>query len=166
MECKNLEQFVSFQCFVRLFSWLHFGACSADCFLGHVLLATFGVMFCRCGSKWQCDSTHDHKQVVNRLKIPKGLSTLLFHRWSEVPSRGGVCIDSLYEKLPVLQGTHLSAFLKCCFLELLARPSSIRTLLHSDFHSLLEKLLALQRYRLSVFSECCLLEPSSVKTSS
>ena len=30
-----------------------------------------------------------HKQVVNRLKIPQGLSTLLF-RWSEVPSRGGV----------------------------------------------------------------------------
>ena len=26
------------------------------------------------------------KQVVNRLKIPHGLSTPLFHRWSEVPS--------------------------------------------------------------------------------
>ena len=32
--------------------------------------------------------------VVNRLKIPQGLSTLLFHRWSEVPSRGGVHGDS------------------------------------------------------------------------
>ena len=28
--------------------------------------------------------------LVNRLKIPKGLSVLLFRRWSEVPSRGGV----------------------------------------------------------------------------
>ena len=34
------------------------------------------------------------KQVVNRLKIPQGLSTLLFRRWSEVPSRGGVRGDS------------------------------------------------------------------------
>jgi len=25
--------------------------------------------------------------VVNRLKIPQGLSTLMFHQWSEVPSR-------------------------------------------------------------------------------
>ena len=34
------------------------------------------------------------KQVVNRLKIPQGLSTLLFRRWSEVPSRGRVRGDS------------------------------------------------------------------------
>ena len=70
--------------------------------------------------------------IVNRLKIPQGLSTLLFHRWSEVPSRGGVRGGSLYEKLPALQGCHLSVFSECCFLELLARPSSItsiRTLL-------------------------------------
>ena len=40
------------------------------------------------------DFTHSRKQVVNRLKIPQGLSTLLFHRWSEVPSRGGVRGDS------------------------------------------------------------------------
>ena len=38
--------------------------------------------------------THRCKQVVNRLKIPQGLSTLLFHQWSEVPSRGGVHGDS------------------------------------------------------------------------
>ena len=38
--------------------------------------------------------SHNGKQVVNRLKIPQGLSTLLFHRWSEVPSRGGVHGDS------------------------------------------------------------------------
>ena len=38
--------------------------------------------------------TRNQKQVVNRLKIPQGLSTLLFRRWSEVPSRGGVRGDS------------------------------------------------------------------------
>ena len=65
--------------------------------------------------------THNHKQVVNRLKSPQGLSTLLFHWWSEVPSRGGVHSDSLYEKLPALQRYHLSVFSECCFLELLAR---------------------------------------------
>ena len=43
---------------------------------------------------------------VNRLKIPQGLSTLLFRRWSEVPSRGGVRGDSPYEKRPVLQRRH------------------------------------------------------------
>ena len=77
------------------------------------------------------DFTHKRKQVVNRLKIPQGLSTLMFHRWSEVPSRGGVRGDSPYEKLPALQRCHLSVFSGCCFLELIARPSSIRTLLLS-----------------------------------
>ena len=38
------------------------------------------------------------EQVVNRLKIPQGLSTLLFRRWSEVPSRGGVRGDSTVRK--------------------------------------------------------------------
>ena len=79
------------------------------------------------------DFTQNRKQVVNRLKIPQGLSTLLFHRWSEVPSRGGVRGDSLYEKLPALQRCHLSVFCECCFLELLAGHSSIRTLLLSGF---------------------------------
>ena len=84
--------------------------------------------------------------MVNRLKIPQGLSTLLFHWWSEVPSRGGVRGDSPYEKLPALQRCHLSVFSdssECCFLELLARPSSvtsIRTLL-SGFVVLLSILL-------------------------
>ena len=36
------------------------------------------------------DFTHNGKQVVNRLKIPQGLSTLMFRRWREVSSRGGV----------------------------------------------------------------------------
>ena len=62
------------------------------------------------------DFTHNRKQVVNRLKIPQGLSTLLLHRWSEVPSRGGVHGDSPYEKLPALQRCHLSVFSECCFL--------------------------------------------------
>ena len=82
-----------------------------------------------CHSLWQGDFTHNRKQVVNRLKIPQGLSTLLFHRWSEVPRMGGVRGDSPYEKLPALQSCHLSVFSECCFLELLARHSSIRTLL-------------------------------------
>ena len=43
---------------------------------------------------WRDDFTHNGKQVVNRLKIPQGLSTLMFRRWSEVPSRGGVRGDS------------------------------------------------------------------------
>ena len=43
---------------------------------------------------WRDDITHNGKQAVNRLKIPQGLSTLMFRRWSEVPSRGGVRGDS------------------------------------------------------------------------
>ena len=43
---------------------------------------------------WRDDFTHNGKQAVNRLKIPHGLSTLMFRRWSEVPSRGGVRGDS------------------------------------------------------------------------
>ena len=39
-----------------------------------------------CHSLWQGD--FNRKQVVNRLKIPQGLSTQLFHRWSEVPLKG------------------------------------------------------------------------------
>ena len=49
-----------------------------------------------CHSLWQGD--FNRKQVVNRLKIPQGLSTQLFHRWIEVPSRGGVRGDSPYKK--------------------------------------------------------------------
>ena len=77
--------------------------------------------------------THNGKQVVNRLKIPQGLSILLFHRWSEVPSRGGVRGDSPYEKLPALHSCDLSVFSECCFSELLARPSSIGPLLFNGF---------------------------------
>ena len=97
----------------------------------------FGCSAHVCHSLWQGDFTHNCKQVVNRLKIPQGLSTLLFHRWSEVPSSGGVRGDSPYEKLPALQRCHLSVFSECCFLELLVRPSSVRTLLLSGFVVLL-----------------------------
>ena len=48
--------------------------------------------------------------------------------------------DSPYEKLPALQRCHLSLFSECCFLELLARPSSSRTLLLSAFVVLLSNL--------------------------
>ena len=41
-----------------------------------------------CHSLWQGEFTRYRKQVVNRLKIPQGLSTLIFRRWSEVLSRG------------------------------------------------------------------------------
>ena len=53
------------------------------------------IYVCITYSLWKCEFTRNQKQVVNRLKIPQGLSTLLFHRWSEVPSRGGVHGDSL-----------------------------------------------------------------------
>ena len=43
---------------------------------------------------WQGEFVPNRKRVVNRLKIPQGLSTLMFRRWSEVPSRGGVRGDS------------------------------------------------------------------------
>ena len=57
------------------------------------------VTTCLCVSLiWQDEFTCEGKQVVNRLKIPQGLSTLLFRRWSEVPSRGGVRGDSPEEK--------------------------------------------------------------------
>ena len=49
---------------------------------------------CLCHSLWHSEFTRDQKQVVNRLKIPQGLSTLVFRRWSEIPSRGGVRGDS------------------------------------------------------------------------
>ena len=102
-------------------------------FLSVFLFLVWFSGLCARHSLWQGDFTHNRKQVVNRLKIPQGLSTLLFHRWSEVPSRGGVRGDSPYEKLPALQRCHLSVFSECCFLELLARPFSIRTLLRSGF---------------------------------
>ena len=49
---------------------------------------------CLCHSLWQGEFTRYRKQVVNRLKIPWGLSTLVSRRWSEVPSRGGVRGDT------------------------------------------------------------------------
>ena len=96
-----------------------------------VSLSLHSVLFGGSAHVTACGCVISHT-IVNRLKIPQGLSTLLFYRWSEVPSRGGVRGDSPYEKLPALQRCHLSVFSECCFFELLARPSSItsiRTLL-------------------------------------
>ena len=87
-----------FECFLsglfltpssHLFLWF----VSFGCFLGSSLLSVLfqGIVHMR-HRLWQGDC--NRKQVVNRLKIPQGLSTLLFHRWSEVPSRGGVRGDS------------------------------------------------------------------------
>ena len=39
--------------------------------------SAFGCVGDMCHSLWQGDFTHNCKQVVNRLKIPQGLSTLL-----------------------------------------------------------------------------------------
>ena len=49
---------------------------------------------CLCRGLWQGEFTLYRKQVVKRLKIPQGLSTLMFRRWSEVLSRGLVRGDS------------------------------------------------------------------------
>ena len=81
--------------------------------LAFLNVSLFSVCFLGVVHMSQGDFTDNRKQVVNRLKIPQGLSTLLFHRWSEVPSRGGVRGDSPYEKLPALQRCHLSVFSEC-----------------------------------------------------
>ena len=49
---------------------------------------------CLCPNLRQNEFICVGKQVVNRLKIPMGLSTAMFRRWSEVPWRGGVRDDS------------------------------------------------------------------------
>ena len=71
-----------------------------------------------------CDFTHNRKQVVNRLKIPQGLSTLLFHRGVKF------CFLELLARLFSIRTLLLTGF---CFLELLARLFSIRTLLLTGF---------------------------------
>ena len=85
----------SFQVFfLHLLPYISFcGLCHLGISLGSSLLSVLfhGVVHMR-HRLWQGDC--NRKQVVNRLKIPQGLSTLLFHRWSEVPSRGGVRGDS------------------------------------------------------------------------
>ena len=57
---------------------------------------------------WRDDFTHNGKQVVNRLKIPQGLSTLMFRRWSEVPSRGGSTVIHRNKNRPALQRRDIS----------------------------------------------------------
>ena len=94
--------------FFLFFSGLFRGSFSTALFLVFVLSSTHYVwLLCLMrmhtinlcvGDTWQRlwwdDFTHNGKQVVNRLKIPQGLSMLMFRRWSEVPSRGGVRGDS------------------------------------------------------------------------
>ena len=85
---------------------------------------------------WRDDFTHNGIQVVNRLKIPQGLSTLMFRRWSEVPSRRGVRGDSPWEKQTWLTKTWhfdylFSVFKKNifqCFIGNLLSSSSIQFL--------------------------------------
>ena len=44
--------------------------------------------------KGEGEFTYTGEQVVNRLKVPQGLSTPMLRQWSEFPSRGGVRGDS------------------------------------------------------------------------
>ena len=84
------------------------GSAVIHCMKKYLLYKDATCLCSPCHRLWQGDCTC--KQVEKRLKIPQGLSTLLFHWWSEVPSRGGVRSDSLYEKIPALQRCHLSVF--------------------------------------------------------
>ena len=45
-----------------------------------------------CHRRWKGDFTLNRKQVANRLKIPQGLSTLMFRRWSEFPQGEGSAV--------------------------------------------------------------------------
>ena len=49
---------------------------------------------CLCHSLWPGEFTRNRKQVVNRLKILQGLSTLLFRGGVKAPSRGRIRGDS------------------------------------------------------------------------
>ena len=94
---------------LRAFSWVYFyraflsgSVLSSTPYIGLLCLLRMHVINSCVGDTWQRlwrdDFTHNGKQAVNRLKIPQGLSTLMFRRWSEVPSRGGVRGDSPSEK--------------------------------------------------------------------
>ena len=91
--------------FLRPISWVFFycafppgSVISSTLYIGLLCLLRMHAINSCVGDTWQRlwwdDFTHNGKQVVNRLKIPQGLSTLMFLRWSEVPSRGGVRGDS------------------------------------------------------------------------
>ena len=91
-----------FWIFLGLFLWVFFyrafllsgSVLSSSPYIGLLCLLWMHATNSCVGDAWQRhwwdDFTHNGKQVVNRLKIPQGLSTLMFRRWSEVPSRGGV----------------------------------------------------------------------------
>ena len=71
-----------------------------------------------CHRLWQGDCIC--KQVINRLKIPQGVSTLLFHRWSEVPPRGGVRGDSHEEKRQLYEDATCRSLWSCDFADITA----------------------------------------------
>ena len=95
-----------FLIFLVAFPWVFFysafllsgSVLSSTLYIGLLCLLRMHTINSCVGDAWQRhwwdDFTHNGKQAVNRLKIPQGLSTLMFRRWSEVPSRGGVRGDS------------------------------------------------------------------------
>ena len=101
-DCVDFTDRVILLIFLRDFSWVFYRAFLLSCSIlsSRATLSSENAchqFLCR----WHVTATltgwftHIGKQVVNRLKIPQGLSTLMFRRWSEVPSRGGVRGDSL-----------------------------------------------------------------------
>ena len=80
----------------------------------HCLLRMHALTSC-VGDTWQRfwlhEFTHNGKQVVNRLKILQGLSTLNFRRWSEVPSRGWVRGDSQEKQTCFTETWHFDCLL-------------------------------------------------------
>ena len=184
---KILQLNSSFQRFVWLFSWLHFGAdlfwgaCSADVAASGRVISL--IIINRWWTSSRSPSVSPHYCFTSGVKFLHGEESAVIHRMKNyLLYKDPTCLvfseycflellarpssirtlllsgfDSLLEKLQALQRCHLSVFSECCFLEPLAWPSSIRTLL-SGFDSLLEKVPALQTCHLSRFSECCLLE--------
>ena len=60
----------------------------------HILKSPLELFCLRKGTFWGFTAGyHNRKQVVNWLKIPQGLSTLIFLRWSELPLRGEIRCD-------------------------------------------------------------------------
>ena len=51
--------------------------------------------------------------IITGGKQAQGLSTSLFHRWSEAPSRGGVCGQCLYQLLKSRKGERACACVPC-----------------------------------------------------
>ena len=78
---------------------------------------------------WRDDFTHNGKQVVNRLKIPQGLSTLMFRRWSEFPQGEGSAVIHRKKNRPALQ--------RCDILTASLGSSFFREFVYVFFHPVL-----------------------------